>query len=101
MIFDALGMRCLVPPRFFKGKGKGKGKRSPQLNVDPAKKLWIGNIPEDANWKDLQALVDQALLRPACKKRSFSRPARVGGWRSSEGRAKVQEPLCREPLDGL
>ncbi|CAJ1435140.1 unnamed protein product, partial [Effrenium voratum] len=44
----------------FKGKGKGKGKRSPQLNVDPAKKLWIGNIPEDAKWKDLQALVDKA-----------------------------------------
>ena len=27
---------------------------------DPAKKLWIGNIPEEANWKDLQALVDKA-----------------------------------------
>eukprot|EP00435_Cladocopium_sp_Y103_P072615 s107_g40.t2 len=51
----------MMPPMFaFKGKGKGKGKRSPQLNVDPAKKLWIGNIPEEANWKDLQALVDKA-----------------------------------------
>ena len=27
---------------------------------DPAKKLWIGNIPEEASWKDLQALVDKA-----------------------------------------
>ena len=27
---------------------------------DPAKKLWIGNIPEEAKWKDLQALVDKA-----------------------------------------
>eukprot|EP00438_Fugacium_kawagutii_P012126 Skav220375 [mRNA] locus=scaffold609:266740:270337:- [translate_table: standard] len=51
----------MMPPMFaFKGKGKGKGKRSPQLNVDPAKKLWIGNIPEEAKWKDLQALVDEA-----------------------------------------
>ena len=28
---------------------------------DPSRKLWIGNIPEQAKWKDLQALVDQAL----------------------------------------
>eukprot|EP00434_Breviolum_minutum_P032794 symbB.v1.2.029002.t1/scaffold3128.1/size62953/2 len=50
-----------MPPMFpFKGKGKGKGKRSPQLRVDPSRKLWIGNIPEQAKWKDLQALVDQA-----------------------------------------
>mmetsp|Transcript_117783 Transcript_117783/g.279602 ORF Transcript_117783/g.279602 Transcript_117783/m.279602 type:complete len:160 (+) Transcript_117783:73-552(+) len=49
-----------MPPMFaFKGKGKGKGKRSPQLRVDPEKKLWIGNIPEQAKWKDLQALVDE------------------------------------------
>ena len=27
---------------------------------DPSRKLWIGNIPEQAKWKDLQALVDQA-----------------------------------------
>ncbi|CAJ1359838.1 unnamed protein product, partial [Effrenium voratum] len=55
------GYGMMMPPMFaFKGKGKGKGKRSPQLNVDPAKKLWIGNIPEDAKWKDLQALVDKA-----------------------------------------
>ena len=26
---------------------------------DPEKKLWIGNIPEQAKWKDLQALVDE------------------------------------------
>lgn len=38
--------------------------------MDPAKKLWIGNIPEDANWKDLQALVDQAPLRPLFSLRS-------------------------------
>ena len=30
---------------------------------DPAKKLWIGNIPEEAKWKDLQALVDKAETR--------------------------------------
>jgi hypothetical protein len=29
---------------------------------DPSRKLWIGNIPEQAKWKDLQALVDQAAL---------------------------------------
>ena len=30
---------------------------------DPAKKLWIGNIPAGANWTDLQALVDKALSK--------------------------------------
>ena len=29
---------------------------------DPSRKLWIGNIPEQAKWKDLQALVDEAAL---------------------------------------
>ena len=52
----------MYPPMFFKGKGKGKGKRSPQLRVEPERKLWIGNIPEQAKWKDLQALVDEAKM---------------------------------------
>eukprot|EP00930_Biecheleria_cincta_P038779 TRINITY_DN2664_c0_g1_i1.p1 TRINITY_DN2664_c0_g1~~TRINITY_DN2664_c0_g1_i1.p1 ORF type:complete len:153 (+),score=34.05 TRINITY_DN2664_c0_g1_i1:62-520(+) len=57
--FGGYGM---MPPMLgFKGKGKGKGKdRSPQLRVDPSKKIWVGNIPESAKWKDLQTLVDQA-----------------------------------------
>eukprot|EP00931_Biecheleriopsis_adriatica_P040249 TRINITY_DN23051_c0_g1_i1.p1 TRINITY_DN23051_c0_g1~~TRINITY_DN23051_c0_g1_i1.p1 ORF type:complete len:153 (+),score=49.01 TRINITY_DN23051_c0_g1_i1:58-459(+) len=50
--YDGWGMKG------FPFKGKGKGKRSPQLNVDPTRKIWIGNLPEAAKWKDLQELVD-------------------------------------------
>lgn len=51
----------MMPPMFgFKGKGKKGKDRSPQLRVDPSKKIWIGNVPEAAQWKDLQALVDEA-----------------------------------------
>mmetsp|Transcript_20317 Transcript_20317/g.45974 ORF Transcript_20317/g.45974 Transcript_20317/m.45974 type:complete len:140 (-) Transcript_20317:114-533(-) len=50
----------MMPP-MYGGYGKGKGKGSPQLNVDASKKLWIGNIPEQATWKDLQTLVDQVV----------------------------------------
>eukprot|EP00930_Biecheleria_cincta_P013173 TRINITY_DN1188_c0_g1_i1.p1 TRINITY_DN1188_c0_g1~~TRINITY_DN1188_c0_g1_i1.p1 ORF type:complete len:151 (-),score=41.48 TRINITY_DN1188_c0_g1_i1:420-872(-) len=57
-MFGGYGM--MPPMMAFKGKGKGKGKvRSPQLKVDPSRKIWIGNIPEGAKWKDLQTLVDQ------------------------------------------
>eukprot|EP00439_Symbiodinium_sp_Y106_P042361 s381_g5.t1 len=45
----------MMPP-MYGGYGKGKGKSSPQLNVDASKKLWIGNIPEQATWRDLQTL---------------------------------------------
>jgi len=49
---------------FFKGKGmKGKGKgKGPQqaLRVDPALKVWIGNLPENAEWKELQTHMNQA-----------------------------------------
>eukprot|EP00439_Symbiodinium_sp_Y106_P026266 s2293_g3.t1 len=57
MMMGAYG-GMMMPPMFgFKGKGKGKGK-SP-LKVDPAKKVWIGNIPEGTQWKELQTLVDE------------------------------------------
>mmetsp|Transcript_18786 Transcript_18786/g.41019 ORF Transcript_18786/g.41019 Transcript_18786/m.41019 type:complete len:144 (+) Transcript_18786:52-483(+) len=39
------------------GKGKGKGKGG--LTRDPTKKVWIGNIPEEATWKDLQTHMNQ------------------------------------------
>lgn len=56
MMMGAYG-GMMMPPMFgFKGKGKGKGK-SP-LKVDPDRKVWIGNIPEGVQWKELQTLVD-------------------------------------------
>eukprot|EP00439_Symbiodinium_sp_Y106_P027980 s7047_g3.t1 len=46
-------------PWFPKGFGKGKGwRRGPR--IDPAMKIWIGNLPEDATWKDLQTLGNTA-----------------------------------------
>ncbi|CAE8733823.1 unnamed protein product, partial [Polarella glacialis] len=42
-----------------KGKGKGKGKGK-QLKVDDALKVWLGNLPPNTRWKDLQAHVDTA-----------------------------------------
>eukprot|EP00440_Ansanella_granifera_P006111 gb/GFBE01006628.1/.p1 GENE.gb/GFBE01006628.1/~~gb/GFBE01006628.1/.p1 ORF type:complete len:129 (+),score=37.05 gb/GFBE01006628.1/:1-387(+) len=39
------------------GKGGGKGwgrRRAPR--IDPTMKIWIGNIPEGATWKELQTL---------------------------------------------
>ncbi|CAK9036418.1 unnamed protein product [Durusdinium trenchii] len=59
MMMGAYG-GMMMPPMFgLKGKGKGKGK-SP-LKVDPAKKVWIGNIPEGVQWKELQTLVDSVV----------------------------------------
>ena len=34
-----------------------------QFPQDPAKTLWIGNIPKNAKWKDLQALAHKAFFR--------------------------------------
>merc|ERR1711988_1587628 len=43
------------------GEGKGKG-RGPNLNkYDAAKKVWVGNLPNDkATWKDLNELFKTA-----------------------------------------
>jgi len=43
----------------FKGKGKGKGPQQ-MLRVDPSLKVWIGNLPENAEWKELQTHMNQA-----------------------------------------
>eukprot|EP00929_Paragymnodinium_shiwhaense_P098884 TRINITY_DN603_c0_g1_i1.p1 TRINITY_DN603_c0_g1~~TRINITY_DN603_c0_g1_i1.p1 ORF type:complete len:181 (-),score=67.05 TRINITY_DN603_c0_g1_i1:196-738(-) len=50
----------------FKGKGYGKGwwkggKGQPDgLMVDPKLKVWIGNVPAETKWKDLQEHMDKA-----------------------------------------
>jgi len=43
-----------------KGKGKGKGKGRRPSKLDPAKTLWVGNIPEGIKYPDLKAHCDQA-----------------------------------------
>merc|ERR550537_1599702 len=45
--------------KMMKGKGKGKGKDG--LNAfKPAVKVWVGNLPESAGWKELQDHFNQA-----------------------------------------
>mmetsp|Transcript_24093 Transcript_24093/g.28449 ORF Transcript_24093/g.28449 Transcript_24093/m.28449 type:complete len:101 (-) Transcript_24093:2-304(-) len=45
------------PPMWFpKGFGKGGWGRRRGPRIDPEMKIWIGNLPEDCNWKDLQTL---------------------------------------------
>eukprot|EP00933_Yihiella_yeosuensis_P046371 TRINITY_DN41885_c0_g1_i1.p1 TRINITY_DN41885_c0_g1~~TRINITY_DN41885_c0_g1_i1.p1 ORF type:complete len:123 (+),score=34.33 TRINITY_DN41885_c0_g1_i1:91-459(+) len=44
-------------PMFSKGKGKGK---KGGLKVDPALKVWLGNIPVGSDWKALQTHMNQA-----------------------------------------
>eukprot|EP00931_Biecheleriopsis_adriatica_P022796 TRINITY_DN1454_c0_g1_i12.p1 TRINITY_DN1454_c0_g1~~TRINITY_DN1454_c0_g1_i12.p1 ORF type:complete len:249 (+),score=89.64 TRINITY_DN1454_c0_g1_i12:74-820(+) len=41
----------------FKGFGKGKS-RGPRM--DPEQKVWIGNLPEGADWKELQEHMEKA-----------------------------------------
>merc|ERR1712187_365037 len=41
---------------FGKGKGKGKSLKAFKNEV----KVWIGNIPEDVTWKELQEHMNQA-----------------------------------------
>merc|ERR1719171_3429201 len=44
----------------MKGKGKGKGK-GPTLNdFPPETKVWVGNLPASATFKELQAHFNQA-----------------------------------------
>eukprot|EP00438_Fugacium_kawagutii_P024312 Skav231057 [mRNA] locus=scaffold768:14280:31063:+ [translate_table: standard] len=40
----------------YGGNGKGWGWSWPPMWIDPEMKIWIGNLPEDCNWKDLQTL---------------------------------------------
>lgn len=39
---------------------KGKTQGQLMLMVDPAYKVWIGNLSETTKWKDLQTFLDQA-----------------------------------------
>merc|ERR1712125_121156 len=51
---DVLGVLQALLGSKGKGKGKGKGK---QLNrVWAEKKVWIGNLPDQPFWKDLNEL---------------------------------------------
>lgn len=46
-----------APPMWFpKGFGKGGWGRRRGPRIDPEMKIWIGNLPEDCTWKDLQTL---------------------------------------------
>jgi len=43
-----------------KGKGKGKDKANPLSKIDPSLKVWVGNIPANVDWKELQGHFNQA-----------------------------------------
>lgn len=47
----------MSPFMMGKGFGKSKGKGFPK--VDPSQKVWIGQLPEDLDWKALQEHMDQ------------------------------------------
>ena len=67
---------------------------------DPSKTLWIGNIPKDANWRDLQVLARKAgdfwmiFVSRRRWKANLARLVRAAGWRFSMARAKAQVPSC-------
>merc|ERR550537_1700050 len=43
-----------------KGKGKGKGGKSGLNKAKSDCKVWIGNLPDSAGWKELQVHFNQA-----------------------------------------
>merc|ERR1719329_2109903 len=43
-----------------KGKGKGKGKKTGLNAAKPDCKVWIGNLPDNVGWKELQEHFNQA-----------------------------------------
>merc|ERR1719387_1525143 len=49
-------------PMWGKGKGKGKGKddRAKLLEFPAEQKVWVGSLPPSANFKTLQAHMQQA-----------------------------------------
>mmetsp|Transcript_23720 Transcript_23720/g.60488 ORF Transcript_23720/g.60488 Transcript_23720/m.60488 type:complete len:139 (-) Transcript_23720:75-491(-) len=47
------------------GGGKGKGKGKGRLSGAPDQKVWIGNLPEDLKWKDLQTTIDESGIKSA------------------------------------
>eukprot|EP00927_Polykrikos_kofoidii_P076933 TRINITY_DN73949_c0_g1_i1.p1 TRINITY_DN73949_c0_g1~~TRINITY_DN73949_c0_g1_i1.p1 ORF type:complete len:147 (-),score=31.47 TRINITY_DN73949_c0_g1_i1:279-719(-) len=50
-----------IPTWAFKGKGKGKGNSDREkLQVDPSLKVWVGDLPENTSWKELEAHMNQA-----------------------------------------
>merc|ERR1719420_2866829 len=61
-MMDPMMMMQMMAMSKGKGKGKkGKGKGKTPLRKAPVEnRVWIGNIPEGCNWKDLQAHMDQA-----------------------------------------
>merc|ERR1719191_64179 len=55
----------MMNPMFMKmmskGKGKGKGKGKDKLNAaKPECKVWVGNLPENVGWKELEEHFKQA-----------------------------------------
>lgn len=46
-------------PPYMMGKGFGKGRSKGFPRVDPSQKVWIGELPEDLDWKALQEHMDQ------------------------------------------
>jgi RNA recognition motif-containing protein len=51
-------MVAVWKPNFMK-KGKGQGKSSPLDQIDTSCKVWIGNLPLDADWKAVEAHFNQ------------------------------------------
>eukprot|EP00929_Paragymnodinium_shiwhaense_P077956 TRINITY_DN40292_c1_g1_i2.p2 TRINITY_DN40292_c1_g1~~TRINITY_DN40292_c1_g1_i2.p2 ORF type:complete len:150 (+),score=59.69 TRINITY_DN40292_c1_g1_i2:132-581(+) len=43
---------------YGKGRGKGRGRRV-LSGADPTCKVWIGNVPEEATWKELEEHMNQ------------------------------------------
>merc|ERR1719238_2681572 len=59
MMFDMVRMMMGGRPK-GKGKGKGKGKDGFGKHFKPEKAVWIGNLPEECTWKELNELGNQA-----------------------------------------
>merc|ERR1719235_2924790 len=46
--------------KMMQGKGKGKGKKKGLSNFYAEKKIWLGNLPESATYKELHELLKDA-----------------------------------------
>ena len=87
---------------FPKGFGKGKGwgrRRGPR--IEPEMKIWIGGLPEDCTWKDLQTLGNSvASTRWVEVFRGKGKGTGMIAYRTAEEVAEAMKALPGQTING-
>eukprot|EP00435_Cladocopium_sp_Y103_P015535 s5972_g3.t2 len=88
----------------FGGNGKGWGPGwgwAPPMWIEPEMKIWIGNLPEDCTWKDLQTLGNTvAATRWAEVFRGKGKGTGVIAYKTAEDVTEAMKSLPGKEING-